>query len=144
MEENSGTYFISVAQNSGRAQISKFTRKTAETLSGDFKQGQFQILPLNKTDKSRRGRHWADVNGDGRTDLLVAEPEGGQISVYFQKADGSLASPRAFPALAGVRDIAVADWDGDGKAEIFLLSQDERQIGVTRFEIGRASCRERV
>ncbi|TAL01322.1 MAG: VCBS repeat-containing protein, partial [Verrucomicrobia bacterium] len=90
--------------------------------------------PLGKTDKSRRGVAWADVNGDGRSDLLVAEPEAGKISVYLQKADGALTSPRAFPSLAGVSDIAVADWDGDGKPEIFLLSQDERQIGVTRFD----------
>ena len=34
-----------------------------------------------------------DVNGDGRSDLLVAEPEAGKISVYLQKADGALASP---------------------------------------------------
>ncbi len=134
LEPGAGTYFISVAQNSGRAQVSHFTRKTAETLSGDFKQGQFQVLPLLKTEKSRRGLLWADVNGDSRADLLVAEPERGQLSVYFQRADGSLASPRTFPALAGVSDIAVADWDGDGKPEIFLLSPDERQIGVTRFD----------
>jgi hypothetical protein len=38
-------------------------------------------MPLNKTDKSRRGLLWADVNGDQRSDLLVAEPESGQISV---------------------------------------------------------------
>ena len=29
---------------------------------------------------------WADVNGDGLPDLLVAEPESGQISIYLQKA----------------------------------------------------------
>jgi hypothetical protein len=30
--------------------------------------------------------------------------------------------------------LAVADWDADGKPEIFLLSSDERQIGVTRLD----------
>ena len=28
----------------------------------------------------------------------------------------------------------MADWDGDGKPEIFLLSPDERQIGVARLD----------
>ena len=132
--KNQKTEVITIAANSGRAQISQFTRKPAETLSGEFKQGQFQVLPLSKTDKARRGLLWADVNGDGRADLLVAEPERGQLSVYFQKPDGTLAPPRAFPTLAGVSDIAVADWNGDGQPEIFLLSTDERQIGVTRFD----------
>lgn len=134
LETNGHTFIITIAMNSGRAQISEFTRKPAETLSGGFKQGQFQILPLNKTDKARRGVLWADVNGDKRTDLLVAEPESGQISVYLQGPDGSLARPKTFPTLAGVSDLAVADWDADGKPEIFLLSQDERQVGVTRFD----------
>jgi hypothetical protein len=33
-----------------------------------------------------------------------------------------------------VSDIAVADWDGDGKPEVFQLSADERQVGVTRMD----------
>ncbi len=136
LEANEKTFVMTIAQNSGRAQISQFTRKPAETLSGDFQQGQFQVLPLNKTDKARRGQHWADVNGDARVDLLVAEPESGKLSIFFQRPDGSLASPRAFPTLAGVSDIAVADWDGDGKPEMFLLSTEERQIGVARLDDG--------
>ncbi|MCW5555365.1 MAG: VCBS repeat-containing protein [Verrucomicrobiae bacterium] len=136
LEANEKTFIMTIAQNSGRAQISQFTRQPAETLAGNFKQGQFQVLPLNKTDKARRGQHWADVNGDARVDLLVAEPESGKLSIFLQRPDGSLASPRAFPTLAGVSDIAVADWDGDGKPEVFLLSTEERQIGVARLDDG--------
>ncbi len=134
LEPNKQTQVITIAQNSGRAQVSQFTRKPAETLSGAFRQGQLQILPLNRTDKARRGLLWADVNGDGRADLLVAEPESGQIAVYLQKPDGALASAKTFPTLAGVSDLAVADWNGDGTQEIFLLSADERQVGVTHFD----------
>ncbi len=134
LEPNKQTYVVTIAQNSGRAAISEFARKPAEALSGEFRQGQFQVIPLNKTDKARRGLLWADVNGDGRSDLLVAEPESGQISVYLQKPDGTLADAKMFPSLAGVSDLAVADWNGDGQAEIFLLSPDERQVGVTRFD----------
>ena len=134
LETNSRVQVISIAQNSGRAQISQFERKAAEKLSGDFLKGQFQLLPLNKTDKARRGIRWADVNGDGRPDLLVAEPESGQISIYFQEKDGSLSSPKTFPTLAGISELAVADWEGDGRPEIFMLSADEKQIGVTRLD----------
>ncbi|HZR17130.1 MAG TPA: VCBS repeat-containing protein, partial [Verrucomicrobiae bacterium] len=35
---------------------------------------------------------------------------------------------------AGVTDLAVADWDGDGTPEVFLLSSDEKQVGWTRFD----------
>ena len=50
---------------------------------------------------------WADVNGDHLPDLLVADPESGQISIYLQKADGTLEAPKAFPTLTGVSDLAV-------------------------------------
>ena len=134
LEQNKKVQVITIAQNSGRAQISEFTRKPAEALSGTFRQGQFQVWPLNKSDRARRGLLWADVNGDGLPDLLVAEPDSGQISIYLQQPDGSLAAPKTFPTLAGISDLAVADWNGDGKPEIFMLSADERQVGVTRLD----------
>jgi hypothetical protein len=134
LERNAKVQVMTIAQNSGRAQISEFRRKPADPLSGSFRQGQFQVLPLNKTDKAKRGLLWADVNGDGLPDLLVAEPESGQISVYFQEKDASLSTAKTFSTLAGISDLAVADWNGDGKPEIFMLSADERQIGVARFD----------
>lgn len=131
---NAGTQIITIAQNSGRAQISHFIAKPAPALAGSFREGQLQVLPLRSTDKSRRGLAWADVNGDGLTDLIVAEPESGEVSLSLQQRDGSLAPAESFPSLAGVSDIAVADWDGNGRADIFLLSPDEKQIGVTRLD----------
>ncbi|MBI5773657.1 MAG: VCBS repeat-containing protein [Verrucomicrobia bacterium] len=130
------TEVISIALNSGRAQISDFASKPAEPLSGAFRQGQFQVLPLNRTDKDRRGILWADLNNDNLPDLLVAEPASGQLTVFLQKPDGSLAPPKTFPTFSGVSELAVADWNGDGKPELFLLSPEERQIGATRLEAG--------
>ncbi|MEW6301885.1 MAG: VCBS repeat-containing protein [Verrucomicrobiota bacterium] len=134
LDNDRRTEVLTVAQNSGRAQLSTFKQKTAEPLLGTLKQGQFQVLPLKKTDKARRGVVWADINRDLRDDLIVAEPNSGQISVYLQEANGLLAAPRSFPTLTGVSDLAAADWDGDGSAELFLLSSDERQVGVTRMD----------
>jgi hypothetical protein len=130
------TQVITIAQNSGRAQVSAFVRRPAELLHGAFLEGQFQVLPLQRSDKARRGSLWAEVNGDGRMDLLVAEPESGQLSLFLQQTDGTLDAPKSFPTLAGVSDLAVADWDQDGRPEVFLLSADERQVGVTRLESG--------
>ena len=136
LEGGAKNFVVTIAQNSSRAEVSEFTRKPAETLSGAFRRGQFQILPLNKTDAAQRGVLWADVNGDGRPDLLVAEPESGQLSVYLQQPDGSLAPPKTFPTLAGVSQLAASDWNGDGHPEIFLLSQSERAVGITAFDKG--------
>lgn len=128
------TEIVSIAQKSGRAQISDFRRRPAELLSGTFSVGQFELLPLARTVKAKRGMAWADINGDRLSDLLVSDPDSGQIVVHLQKPDGTLSAPKAFPTLTGVSELAVADWDGDGRPEVFLLSQDERQVGVTRYD----------
>jgi hypothetical protein len=128
------TEIVTIAQKSGRAQISLFQQKTADDLLGDWKRGQFQMMPLTKTTKTRRGTLWADLNGDGRSDLLVAEPESGQLALYLQGEDGSFDSPKTFTSLTGISDLAAADWDNDGKVEVFALSNDERQIGVTTLD----------
>lgn len=134
LEANKKTQVITIAQSSGRAQISEFNRKPAEALAGSLRQGQFQVLPLKRTDRARRGLLWADISGDGLPDLMVAEPESGQISVSFQQTDGALGPAKTFPTLAGVSDLAIADWNDDGRPEIFMLSADERQVGVTRLD----------
>ncbi len=134
LEGDAKNYVVTIAQNSGRAEVSQFIRKPAEPLSGALHQGQFQILPLTKTDAAQRGLLWADVNGDDRPDLLVAQPDSGQIAVYLQQPDGSLAEPQTFPTLAGVTQLVAADWNKDGKSEIFLLSQGENAVGVTQFD----------
>jgi len=128
------TEIMTITQNSGRAQISNFVLKPAEALNDTLKQGQFQVLPLSKTSRARRGILWADINGDQLADLLVSEPDSGQLSVYFQKPDGTLSQGKRFPTLTGVSELAVADWDGDGVLDIFLLSTDERQIGMTHLD----------
>jgi hypothetical protein len=125
---------ITIALNTGRARISGLARRAAEPLSGDFKSGQFQVWPLRKTSQPRRGILWADINGDGLADLLVAQPDSGQLTVYLQQADGSLGSPKTFPTLTGVTELAVSDWEQNGTNEIFLLSSEEHEIGLTKFD----------
>ena len=138
LDGDSKTEVMGIAQNSGRAQVSNFALKDSEPLSGEFRQGQFQIFPLNRTGKTRRGVAWGDVNADKLLDLLVAEPDSGQLALYLQKADGSLNHANTFPTFTGVSDLAVTDWDGDGKSEIFVLSVAVQHVGLTRFcERGR-------
>jgi len=70
-------------------------------------------------------------------DLLVAEPESGQVSLYLQQSDGSLAPPKTFPTLSGISGLAAGEVGSDGKPEIYLLSSGERsewQIGVTHLD----------
>ena len=75
----------------------------------------------------------ADVNGDGRLDLAIAAADSAQIFVHFQNAAGELGESRPFPSLPDGRSIAAADWDADGRGEIFVASPKEQTVGVARF-----------
>jgi hypothetical protein len=132
LDGDSKTEVITIAQNSGRAQISNFVRRKAEPLAGGFYEGQFSVLPLVKTSKAKRGATWADLNGDGRPDLLVAEPDAGQLTIYLQDKEGTLSESKGFPTLTGVSEVTVA-YNGR-QPEIYVLSADERQIGMSRYD----------
>jgi hypothetical protein len=125
---------VTIAMNSGRAQVGNFSPKAGTALHDGLVQGAFEILPLSRTDKARRGIVWADLNGDERDDLLVAEPDSGQLSLFLQEKDGTLGTAKLFPTLAGVSEIVVGDCDGDKVPEIYLLSADERTVGVTSLD----------
>jgi hypothetical protein len=75
----------------------------------------------------------ADVDGDGRPDLVVPHRDGGQSHVYMNKSAGvELAfTPIAFgPADASIRASAAADLDRDGLTDIVVI--DEKR-GVFAF-----------
>jgi hypothetical protein len=72
-----------------------------------------------------------DVNGDGKLDLVVANPcvsgstcgypaVAGDVAVLIGNGDGSFGPPTIYYADAGVRALAVADVNGDGKADLLV------------------------
>lgn len=134
LDADSKTEILTIAQKSGRAQVSTFREKSAEELAESWRQGQFQMMPLLKTTRTRRGSLWADLNGDARSDLLVADPDAGQLSLALQNEDGAFEAPQSFATLTGITELEAADWNGDGRVEIFMLSNDERQIGMTTLD----------
>jgi hypothetical protein len=59
-----------------------------------------------------------DFNGDGMTDVAVADHYGGTVSVLLGRRGGGFASARSFPAGYNPESIAVADFNGDGDLDL--------------------------
>lgn len=125
-------YMTAIGQASGRAVLARFEETPGDTF-GPFVAGQFEMFPIPRTEKARRGVVWADVDGDRRPDLLAADPDTGNLMVQRAGAEGRFASPARFPSLVGITEILAEDWDGDGATEVFLLSPEEKTVGICRM-----------
>ncbi len=64
--------------------------------------------PILVTNPGYAAPSWADVNGDGRKDLIVGQFAQGRVQIFDRKADGTLAKGRWFMTgkdIATVPDI---------------------------------------
>ncbi len=65
----------------------------------------------------------ADLNRDGRLDLVVAGAAGTQIAVLLGKGDGTFQPPTLYPAGAHVGSVAIADLNRDGWLDVAASSE---------------------
>jgi 6-phosphogluconolactonase (cycloisomerase 2 family) len=112
--------------------------KPASSIDGDLAAyalaESFQLAPGS----SPSALAAADLNGDGRVDLVASNFQSNSLSVFLQQKDGTLA---AFPpfATSGLHPngITVADLKGDGQKEIIAANRDSDSLDVFEWLGGR-------
>jgi hypothetical protein len=107
-----------IAMTSGQGDLHPTLGITYQQADGSFAAPQYQALAgINGTTPLTI----ADVDGDGRADLLVSVPGGGGVWLFKQQADGNLAAATRIEDFGGGDALRVADLDGDGRADIVVV-----------------------
>ncbi len=73
----------------------------------------------------------ADLNNDGRQDLVVADFSGNEVYIYLQQKDGTLlAQPALATSGSHPNGLTVADLDGSGNKDIIVANRDSESIDI--------------
>lgn len=126
-----GTYFVSlrVTDSFGATGTASTTltvlpapTPTPTQLPCDMPTVTFAPANTFGTDATPLGINSGDFNGDGIQDLVVANFNSSNLSVYFGTGNGTFGAPTNFAVGAGPFAVAVGDLNNDGKPDLVAVS----------------------
>jgi VCBS repeat-containing protein len=79
---------------------------------------------------SPHGLAVADVNGDGKADIITANHLSGNVSVLLNNGSGTFLSAPPIATGAAPDSVAIGDVNGDGRADIVTADGPSNQISV--------------
>lgn len=72
----------------------------------------------------------ADVNGDGKMDLISANYFGGSLTVFTNNGTGVLSSNAVYAVGSGPNSVCAADVNGDGKPDLICANENGNTLTV--------------
>ncbi len=124
-----------VALNSYSNTISVFRNMNT---AGSISAGSFASKVTFNTGSYPYGIAVADVDGDGKPDIVVANSFGHTLSVFHNTStsgsitSGSFATKIDFPTGISPQEVAICDLDGDGKPDLVVTNDSSNTISVFR------------
>ena len=74
----------------------------------------------------------ADLDGDGRAELVYVEAASGALNVLRAGADGRFAIVDTLAIALGVTSLGATDWNGDGKLDVTIAVGTEVRVVIGR------------
>ncbi len=133
MDGKPGAEILAIDARTNRVRMFNIEQKSGP---GDEKLGRIVQYGYGSSDSGDRDLEVGDVDGDGRADIVVSDPDKAQVVVFLQK-NGQLDLGTSYPSFLGVSQLRLSDVDGDKSTEVIAFSAKENAIGVSKFENGR-------
>ncbi|MDG2477947.1 MAG: VCBS repeat-containing protein [Phycisphaerales bacterium] len=126
---------IGVIERNAR-RIVLYELQNEDVESGGDREAAFTVHGF--PDPGNRQRAWAvaDVDGDGRTDVLAADTKSNAIAIYRQSERGDLLAVQTSPSLSDIDAIAVVPGSDTHASELLVLSSKEGVVGRTPLTPG--------
>lgn len=80
-----------------------------------------------------------DLDGDRLLEVIVSNPDRASVVVFHQRSKSGLDLGTDSPSFLGATQLRVTDLNGDGKAEVLVLSTKENALGVAHLEQDKLS-----
>src|SRR5206468_3961229 len=80
----------------------------------------------------------ADLNGDGKPDIIVANDYGNYASVLLGNGNGSFQAQQTFAAGSAPDAVALADFNGDGRPDVVVANNGSSSGGSVNVLLNQA------
>jgi FG-GAP-like repeat/Dockerin type I domain len=95
--------------------------------------GTFQVQQAYRTGGTSPGTAritTADVNRDGKVDMLVTEVNTNIVSVLLGNGDGTFQAPQTYATGPGPQGVTTADVNGDGNVDLMVANWRSNNVSV--------------
>ncbi len=127
-------HFCSVDSRSGALEFFRLERDAKENGAGEL-EAPPEIYPIFKKGRSSASYAMGDVNGDGRDDMLIANPAEAEVVLFLKEPDGFLA-PKTFPSFSAISAMTCGRFFKDRAERIVMVSAEEKTMGLSHQDEG--------
>lgn len=135
IDQQPGTEILTVESRTNRVKV--FQMKPPVKDHSKFS-GRLTLYGFGQSaSRQKRDLALGDFNGDGLTDAVVTDPSAAQVILFQQQTGTGLGLGKTFPGLSGVHTVRAADFNGDGRAELMVVSGKEKVLALSELKEGR-------